>query len=306
MGRICAKKMSGFNNILFSLLEIELFILLGYADGQSECTIQNGKCTYNINLSPAETCYPSKNEPPEAIKQQDGTGTKMYQMQQDFNVVKADHENRIKELEQSIQRVLRNSIPTAPVDYSGRSSVMVERGNSMESEEKFQSSEGTLLIQLQNQFNRMRTSLTKRTADLLETKNKLNETTDLLKETQKQLFTSSNQLAGFETKAVILEKEGNILKNKLKHKIEKLEYTEEKLNQSETKLLSLETQLYDLVRSHATLREEYDTVKLKLNKTETELAELKQNHTELTKKHHRTKKTLRLREEELMECYTGR
>lgn len=311
-------RMTGVIKIVLTVLEIELFILLGYVNGQSECMIQDGKCTYNINLSPAERCQSLASEPiskidiaPEAIKQQDDT--EMYKMQHDLNVVKSDHENRIKELEQSIQKVLRNAIPTVPVDYSGKASpVLVDkrpsdlRKTSREEEGRFQGSEDTLLMQLQSQFNRLRSSLSKRTADLLETKNKLNETADLLKETQKQLFTSSNQLAVFESKSTILERETNILKNKLKHKTEKLDYTEERLNHSETKLLSLENQLYDLVRAEATLREEYETVKLKLNKTETELGELRRNHTTLTTKFHRTKKTLHFREEELMECYTAK
>ena len=307
--------MLGYMKVLLLLLEIELFILLGYADGQSQCTLQNDKCTYNINLSPAESCHSASTDPAglkteipsDSTKQHDDA--KMYQMEQDLNVVKADHENRIKELEHSIQSVLRNSIPTVPVDYSGRSPMIDKRPvdfkRSSREEERLHGSEDTLLMQLQSQFNRLRSSLSKRTADLLETRNKLNETSDLLKETQKQLFKTSSQLEVFETKAAVLEKEGNIMKNKLKHKTEKLEYTEERLNQSETKLLNLETQLYDLVRAEATLREEHETVKLKLNKTETELNELKENHTTLTKKYHRTKKTLHLREEELMECYTG-
>ena len=306
--------MTGIKEIVLVLLEIEIVVLNIRVNGQSECTFQDGKCTYNINLSPSRNCFPTSSTTkievaPEAIKQRDDT--KMYQMQQDFNVVKSDHENRIKELEQSIQRVLRNVIPTIPVDYSSRSSVIVDKrpadhkSTRNDLEGRIQGSEDTLLMQLQSQFNRLRSSLSTRTADLLETKNKLNETSDLLKETQKQLFTSSNQLAVFETKAAVLEREGNILKNKLKHKTEKLEYTEERLNQSEGKLVSLENQLYDLVRTEATLREEFDTVKLKLNKTLSELDELRTNHTTLTKKYHRTKKTLHFREAELMECYTG-
>ena len=309
----------GYVKVILLLLEIKLFIFLGYADCESQCTLQNGKCTYNINLSPVDSCHPptstdpaglKKEIPSDSSKQRDDA--KMYKMERDLNVVKADHENRIKELEHSIQSVLRNSIPTVPVDYSVHSPVVVDKRpvdykrTSREEEEGYHGSGDTLLMQLQSQFNRLRSSLSKRTGDLLETRNKLNETSDLLKETQKQLFKTSSQLEVFETKAAILEKEGNIVKNKLKHKTEKLEYTEERLNQSETKLLNLETQLYDLVRAEATLREEYETVKFKFNKTETELGELKVNHTTLTKKHHRTKKTLHLREEELMECYTGK
>ena len=309
----------GFAKVILLLLEVKLFLLLlVYVDGQSQCTLQNGKCTYNINLSPVESCHPSSAAGPAELRQEIPSDSskqrddaKMYQMERDLNVVKADHENRIKELEHSIQSVLRNSIPTGPVDYSVRSSNVVDkRPNDYKrisrEEEGFHGSGDTLLMQLQSQFNRLRSSLSKRTADLLETRNKLNETSDLLKETQKQLFKTSSQLEVFETKAAILEKEANIAKNKLKHKTEKLEYTEERLNQSETKLLNLETQLYDVVRAEATLREEYETVKLKLNRTETELGELRDNHTALIKRHHRTKKTLHLREEELMECYTGK
>ena len=316
--KICASKMIANTRFLLILLEFGLVALVVHVNGQSECKFQDGKCMYNINLLPPGNCFQPKSTKtskieietaPEAIKQRDEA--KMYKMQEDLDVVKSDHENRIKELEQSIQKLLRNVIPTGPMDY-GRSSVVIDKrpqdlkSAKKETEMRRQSSEDTLLMQLQSQFNRLRSSLSTRTADLLETKNKLNETSDLLKETQRQLFTTSNQLAVYETKATVLEREGNIMKNKLKHKTEKLEFTEEKLNRSENKLVSLENQLYDLVRTEATLREEFETVKYKLNKTLSELEELRSNHSTLTKKYHRTKKTLHFREEELMDCYTGK
>lgn len=283
------------------------------AASEADCQLQNGKCTYNINLNTAGACSSSPKleqfyHKPEEIRLP--ADAKMSQMQKDFDVVKSDHENRIKELENSIQKVLRNAIPTVPVEYSPRV-VHVDTNsrqiNTIESApSKHESSGNVLLLQLQTQFNTMRTSLSQRTADLLEARNKLNETSDLLHAAQKQAIDSNNKLVSLETKSTVMERENRILKNKLKDKTERLEYATEKLNTTETKLLTIENQLFDVVRSEAILKEELETVKHILNKTQTKLAELQRNHTILQEKFKKTKRTLKIREEELMECYEGK
>lgn len=280
---------------------------------EAECQVQNGRCTYNINLNAAAPCNP---EPklegfyprPEEIRLP--ADEKMSKMQQDFDVVKSDHENRIKELENSIQKVLRNAITSVPVGYSS-GTVYVDtasrQSNRVESTQSNQGPSGNiLLLQLQNQFNTLRTTLSQRTADLLEARNKLNETSDLLHAAQKQALDSNNKLVSLETQASVLERENRILKNKLKDKTERLEYATERLNTTETKLLDIENQLFDVVRSEATLKEELETVKHILNITQSKLTELQRNHTELQEKYRKTRRTLKIRDEELMECYRGK
>ena len=278
----------------------------------NQCSLQNGQCTYNINLISDGKCESSpegkiEEEAPEAIRLKED-GLEMHKMQKDFDIVKSDHENRIKELENSIQKVLRNAISSGPAQYTARRVYLEPGEGSPEGGSVARAqgpSENILMLQLQNQFNRMRSTLSKKSADLVDAKNKLNETSDLLKETQRQFYEVSTKLGGLETKSAVLERESNILKNKLKIKTEKLDYTTTKLNHSESKLISIENQLYDVVRSENTLREELETLRVKFNKQLRELEELKVNHTNLQKKHHKTKKTLQLREEELMECYLG-
>ena len=284
----------------------------------TKCQLQNGICTYNINLNEAGSCssptkttleeFDTYSRPQEIRLPAD---EKMTKMQKDFDVVKSDHENRIKELESSIQKVMRNAISSQPAEYSNNQIYLGSssrgRESIIESKRPNQESSGNLLLlQLQNQFNSMRTSLSQRTADLLEARNKLNETSDLLKAAQKLSFESSSKLVGLETKAAVLERENRILKNKFKDKSERLEYANEKLNITETKLRSVENQLYDVVRSESNLKEELATVKHILKETQMKLSALQVNHTDLQAKYKKTKLTLKIRDEELIECYKGK
>ena len=304
------------------VMSIEVYVvfvvgILGVtSSSEATCKLQNGKCTYDIYLNPAGACSSTKKNTFEEysnyFKPQEirlPADEKMTKMQKDFDTVKSDHENRIKELESSIQKVLRNAISPIPLKYSN-TRVHVDstshQGNIIESKRTNQESSGNiLLLQLQNQFNTMRTSLSQRTADLLEARNKLNETSDLLKAAQRQSFESNSKLVDLETNSAVLERENRILKNKFRDKSERLDYATEQLNITETKLRNIENQLYDVVRSENNLKEELATLKHKLNKTEMELESLKKNHTELHAKYKRTRLTLKIRNEELIECYTG-
>lgn len=289
------------------------FVFLSAA--QTQCSLNNGQCTYTVNLATTASCPPAPGltdnyvddrRSPEALRQHEND--KINTLQKDLDTVKLDHNNRIKELEMSIQKVLRNSVSTGPVAYQ-REHVNIEpiqetRAMELDNETPEKPS-NLLLFQLQNQFNRMTKTLSETTADLLEANNKLNETTELLTAAQRQAFNASNQLALYQTKSTFLERETNILKNRVKDKTERLEFAEERLNATESKLIQTETQLYDVVRAESTVREELETLKITLNKTQTELAGLKREHEELEVKFRKTKRTLALREEELMECYSG-
>lgn len=305
--------MRRFTSFILYIVVIGVFGIVNKStSSEVECQLYNGQCTYNVNLNPTESCASSaKTEAfkvgPEGFKLP--ADEKMHKMQRNFDVVKSDHENRIKELENSIQKVLRNAIPTGPVEYTARPEHVdahSRRANTIEVQSKSHDNSGSiLLLQLQNQFNKLRTSLSERTADLLETRNKLNETADLLHAAQKLAFDSNTKLVNLETKSTVLERENRIVKNKLKDKTERLKYATETLNATETNLFQMENQLYDVVRSESTLKEELETLKYKFNKTQAVLEELQRNHTELETKYRRTRRTLRVRDEELMECYAG-
>ena len=297
--------------VLIVVLLVGCFVSTSVA--QSQCQLQNGQCTYTINLASSTSCpqtpsnannYVGDAMKPEALRQ-----ASEVTIDQDLSTVKSDHENRIKELEMTIQRVLRNSIPEETRKQESSEVIVDNESETKPHPLNNRTPEGSgnlLLFQLQGQFNRITTSLSDRTADLVDARNKLNETTDLLLAAQKQALDSSNKLVRLETKAKVLERESNILKSKLNSKSERLAYANERLNASEHKLLETETQLYDVVRAESNVREELETLKIILNKTQTQLAVLQGNHSELTTKFKRMKRTLALREEELMECYSGK
>ncbi|XP_060575304.1 uncharacterized protein LOC132732812 isoform X2 [Ruditapes philippinarum] len=283
-------------------------VLLRIAFTQTNCELQNGQCTYNINLSTVGLCETPPAEiiqRPNKEKHLEKEYGKMHEMQQDFNIVKSEHDSRIKELEESVQRLLRNAIPYHESGRSRSRDVFIEHVSDTRPVSR-ESGGNILLFQLQHQFNTLRKSLSERTADLLETRNKLNETTDLLNAAQKQAMDSNSKLVSYETNAAVIERENRIMKNKLKHKTEHLDYISYKLNASEIKLLSVENQLYDVVRSESNLREELATLNLKFNSTLIEMEELQNNNTELEALYIKTEVTLKLREAELQDCFTAK
>lgn len=300
-------------DVLIFLLVLLTGCYISTSTAHSQCRLRDGECTYTVNLAAPTSCSPAApnvdnyiedSVKPEALRQP--SNAMVHQLQTDLSTMKSDHENRIKELEASIQRVMRNALlpgPAVQEDYeeSNREARTLTLDNHTPDRPG-----NLLLFQLQSQFNRMSTSLGERTADLLEARNKLNETTDLLTAAQKQALEVSSKLSHLETKSSVLEREANILKNKLKDKTERLEYANERLNISDARLLETETQLYDVVRAESNVREELETLKIILNKTQAQLAALQRNHSELTTKYRRAKRTLILREEELMECYSGK
>lgn len=269
------------------------------------CELLNGQCTYTVNLNTMGDCLSTSTETSrdfridENLQQQNG---KMFDMQKDFNAVKSEHETRIKDLEISVHKLLRNALSETRNIKSEE--VYIGQVSDRRSQPA-QPNGNILLFQLQHQFNNLRKSLGERAADLLEARNKLNETTDLLNAAQKQALDANNKLVTFETKSSVLERENRIMKNQLKLKTERLEIVENKLNATEINMFSLENQLYDVVRSESTLREEMVTLKMKFNETLEEMDELKQNNSDLDLLYTKTLLTLRQREEDLQDCFEG-
>lgn len=285
-----------FNVFCVSFVFLELTVFKGTY--QNQCSLQNGQCTYNIQLSHVQ------NECSGIVEEGESTKTGQVQndnarVQQDLAVVKTDHENRLRELEASVQKILRSAVSAPPAQMT----VSIGEGINLRPEKN--RTENSLLSRLHNEFSKIRSQLSRKSIELAETYRKLNESALLLEEAQDDLFATSEQLLNAEQKAATFEQEGYILKNKLKHARSRYTVAEENYNISETKRIGLENQLYTVVRSEANLKEELETYKYRLNETLANLHNLKREHNLLNDTYLETKRKLRKTEMELMDCYTG-
>ncbi|XP_069140761.1 uncharacterized protein [Argopecten irradians] len=272
----------------------------------NQCVLQNGQCTYNILLS-QQTGECSSRGDNFSEQQNDNSNRHVRILETDLDVVKTNHENRILELEASVQKLLRDAVHDGPRNPGGE--VGTYSNNAMGPgpiQQAPNRTENTLLSRLSREFSALREELREKTFALLEKETKYNETIEALREAQEDLVDTGEELILAEHKAATLQRERYILKNQLKDKTDRLDVATEKLNISETKLRDLEIQLYTLVRSEANLKEEIGYYIYKLNKTEKALKVLQRNHTDLKHRHARTKQTLRKTEDELMECYAAK
>ncbi|KAL5017582.1 hypothetical protein ScPMuIL_007171 [Solemya velum] len=276
-----------------------------FISGDLECEFQNGQCTYHIELShPDDKCVRA----PQNIKVADTEDSRQNDysvMEENFHVVKNDHERRIQDLESAIQKVL-SSISSG----SSESRVLL---NSVENAPTLirspavgNSTEGSLLAKLHDEFKRLRLQLKAKTRDLISTQNKLNETNEIMLDTQGNLIDISEQLLLSENKVANFERERAVLKNQVKDKTERLIITENKLNVSEIKRTDLENQLYELVRSEANLKEELGFYQWKLNKTAKALELLQSNHSDLKARHSKLGHEMKRLEKDLKSCYKAK
>ncbi|KAL4232406.1 hypothetical protein ACF0H5_009974 [Mactra antiquata] len=289
--------------------------LLLSVNSQTQCELRNGACTYNVNLLLSDDCKKTESGPSSFSAPLDISLPALDRTADDvLDTIKSDHENRIKELESSIQKIMRNVISSQIPQYMDNhkyGSFSYEEDAVRPTEENMRNSNrgpsgNVLLLQLQNQFNTLRKTLSERTADLLDARNKLNETLDLLSAAQKQAMDAGNKLVNVENEASVLSRENRILKNKLKHKTEHLDYAVQKLNTTETQLRNSEERLYDVIRSESTIKEELLTVKLDLDRKVEEFDDLLVNYTELGIKYKKIKRKLSVLEVELNECFLGK
>ncbi|OWF55095.1 uncharacterized protein LOC110464965 [Mizuhopecten yessoensis] len=272
----------------------------------NQCVLQDGQCTYNILLSHQKgECSPGGVN--YSDQQNDNSNQHVRVSESDLEVVKTNHEDRILELEASVQKLLRDAVPSGPRNPGGEVGTF---NNDVPGQGPIQQApnrtESSLLSRLSREFSTLREELREKTMALLEKEARYNETIVVLREAQEDLLDTGEELILVEHKSATLQREGYILKNQLKDKSARLEVANEDLNISETKLRALEIQLYTLVRSEANLKEELGYYIYKFNKTEKALNALKQNHTDLKHRHARTKRTLRKTEEELMDCYAAK
>ncbi|XP_060073279.1 uncharacterized protein LOC132553085 [Ylistrum balloti] len=284
-----------------------LLLILLVPTSANQCVLQNGQCTYNILLS-QQTGECSTGGVNFSDQQDDNSNRHVRVLENDLDVIKTNHEDRILELEASVQKLLRDAVPAGPRNPGGEvgtftNNVAVGPGPIQQAPNR---TENGLLSRLSREFSSLRDELKEKTLALLEKETRYNETVNALREAQEDLLDTGEELILAEHKAATLQREGYILKNQLKDKSARLEAATEKLNVSETKRKAMEIQLYELVRSEANLKEEMGYYIYKLNKTEKALNVLQQNHTDLKHRHARTKRMLRKTEEELMECYAAK
>jgi len=271
----------------------------------NQCYLQNGQCTYNIHLTSSNGGCSDTGPIKDNLSDDQQNDNKMSVLEQNLDTVKTDHEDRIRELEASVQKLLRDAVPGG--NHVTLSSVPVGTITRVPGASRTVSNrtENSLLSRLSQEFANMRGNLRDKTIMLLDTQTKLNETTGLLKEAQEHLFTIGEDLVIAEHNAALFRQENYILKNQIKDKTFRLTDATEKLNISESKLRNMEEQLYALVRSESNLKEELGYYKYELNRTKHALAEAQLNLTILQSEHRRTKLTLQKTELQLMECYTG-
>ncbi|XP_052101904.1 uncharacterized protein LOC127735684 [Mytilus californianus] len=301
--------------VIFSHLEKCLVILMIVLDNfcvsyGNQCSFQNGKCTYEINLSNSNTECESKRTKISMANENDLYGQndeKMSRMQQDFHTVTEQHKNRIEELEASVQKLLRSAV-AGPISQQVKARRVDEDQVIIGTlpHGTINHSESGLLKKLYDEFSNLRTRLHKRTSQLLDTESKLNETTHLFTKAQDELLDQGEKLMIAEHKVATMEQERYILKNQVKHTTEQFKELQIRFNVTDAKVFDLENQLYTLVRSESNLKEELGLYKWKLSQVEKAYGILQGNYSGLQQKLTKTEQTLQKAEFDLMECFTAK
>lgn len=274
----------------------------------SQCALVNGECTYNVYLNNGNgECghTVTSNERPwninlESQSDDSGTGNLPVQREDQLNI---GHESRIRELEASVQKLLRDAVPSEP--RSNHIPEVVIGYDERPPRQRINRTENTLMSRLSVEFSNLRNNLQDKSLRLLDTQSQLNASNAAFMDAQHDLVEASESLILVEHRAGTLQQENYILKNQIKHRNSKLATASELLNITESKLREMEMQLYALVRSESNLKEELGYYQYQLNKTAQQFTELGANHTRLKNQQKRTLTELRTTENELMECYSG-
>lgn len=266
----------------------------------NQCVLRDGECSYNVYLSNNNCDRPLQKG--DANIQKDSYT--VAGMQRDFNVVKVNHEDRIRELEASIQKLLRSSIPARDGVFSS--------GQALEGPvniENFfpgvQTAEGGLLSSLNNHFTNLRNEIEAKANKVTDMEIRLNDTTVALQQAHDELFKNSQKVIAAENQVREMVQERYVLKNQIKFKSEQLAQAMEKVNYTDARVLQLENQLYVLVRSESNLKEELGLYQWKLNNSLKAFKNLKGNHTKLERTLNKTQTELERANLDLMECITG-
>lgn len=286
------------SSVIFILIKITVI-------STNQCVLNDGKCSYNVYLSNDNCGGPRQRSGQVQNEQRDSYSAA--DMQKDFNVVKTDHEDRIRELEASVQKMLRSSLPSNQIPITSNSVEGPIRPVNIENLfPGVNATEHGLLSSLHNHFTKLRNKIQAKTKKLLDMEVRLNDTSNALAQAHEELFINSEKVIDAEHKVASMEQERYMLKSQIKYKSEQLNHALEKVNITDAKLLQVEKQLYHLVRSESNLKEELGLYQWKLNNSLKAFKSLKTNYTKLDGKYNDTKAELDRAHIDFMECITAK
>ncbi|GFS00407.1 MAM domain-containing glycosylphosphatidylinositol anchor protein 1 [Elysia marginata] len=292
----------------------------------SGCSFNSDGCTYNIYLSSqGETPVggDSIGDAPRSVQLkeqrvtcgqankrvvlddqiQNDYSAKLDNMEKSFSFLKDAHEQRLKELEGTIQKLVNTSATEANKKDNAAETTRFS-ARSLESRRRF--GDPYFMKRLESEFEKIRRDLRDKASELLDTQTKLNETSARMHEQQLARFKASKQLLNAENQITALRRERAILKNQLKDRSYKLSVNLEKANECEEKTAAQQNEILKLFRSESTLKEDLLTVEEKFNRTKEEHALLQQRHSELKSRQNRIRRIMKIRERELITCYSAK
>ncbi|XP_029657179.1 uncharacterized protein LOC115231256 [Octopus sinensis] len=311
------------NSFLLNLLVF--FCLLKYTSG-TECSFMDGKCTYNIRLAPPQSITDGssgggdqcKRYPPANFRQFSGTeesqndyAEKMTHIVKDFDVIKDDHESRIRELENYIRKSLSRGGEPDVLKVATNIKSKIKQGSSEsggygENGIPFDTTEGNLIKRLHDQFAAIRKLNRDKSQSLRVMNYKLNETRQKLADTQNNLLLTRDQLLQNEEALSRLQDDKYILQNQLKDRSERLDRAEKRADALEKKNKETDEKLLTLIRSENILKEEMYTAQYKLNETSQLLADARNQYRQLDVDFVRLISEISRREKELKLCYKAK
>ncbi|GAB1598630.1 uncharacterized protein LOC106870625 [Argonauta hians] len=284
----------------------------------------DNQCTYNIRLAPPSSQSNGGDQcrhlPPVNLRQFSGTeesqndnAEKMTNMVKDFGVIKDDHENRIKELENYIKKALSRGDETDILKSATDIKLKLKQGSGSNNKDKyggnninFENTEDNLIKRLHDQFTMIRELNRQKSQSLRAMNYRLNVTQQKLAETQKNLLTTREQVIQSEEAMSNLQDDKYILQNQLKDKSDRLERAEKRADELEKKNKNTEEKLLGLIRSENLLKEEMYTAQYQLNETLKQLEDARNQYHQLDADFVRLIAEISTREKELKECYKAK
>ncbi|GFN90694.1 MAM domain-containing glycosylphosphatidylinositol anchor protein 1 [Plakobranchus ocellatus] len=286
-------------------------------EGSEGCSFERDGCTYNIFLSQADVKEESTKSVHLNQKQlcgkanrrvlledqvQNDYSAKLDNMEKNFSFLRDAHEQRLKELEGTIQRLVSTSIGSS----EEKDSVEITRSGSLLRRGRTQYGDANFMRRLESEFNKLQRDLRQKTSELLDTRAKLNDTSVRMHEEQVQMFKTSKKLLNAENQITALKRERSILKNQLKDRSYRLDISNKKALECERKTAQQQDEILELFRSESILKEDLIIAQLNFNKSQGELTLLKEKHSALKVKQERTRRVMRIRETELMQCHIAK
>ncbi|KAK3725625.1 hypothetical protein RRG08_043042 [Elysia crispata] len=310
-------------HFLLISLPLQLHIAEAKSGENTGCSFARDGCTYNIYLSQGELEEDALGESLRSVQLkesklpcgqaskkvvledqvQNDYSAKLDNMEKNFSFLKDAHEQRLKELEGTIQKLVDTSVTDTKEEESSAETTRFS-ARSRESRNRF--GDPNFMKKLEREFEKIRRDLRERSSELLDTQTKLNETNARMHQEQIDKFKTSKELLNAENQITALRRERAILKNQLKDKTYRLDVSQEKATECERKSLIQQDEILKLFRSESTLKEDLLSAEMRLNRTREEHTQLRKKHSELKTRQERVRRVLKIRERELMICYSAK